>query len=113
MTSHDVIHAGPKLIPSIFKISCHQQGCVGLKSEVLILTENEAEKDRWITTLKELQKATKQSPNQMVQFSVGSLVHTNRALFLITWHPWSGPNNKIMKLLLVVSYVTLFLPVKS
>lgn len=66
VTSHDVIHAGSKLIPSIFKISCNQQGCVGLKSEVLILTENEAEKDRWITTLEELQKATKQSPNQMV-----------------------------------------------
>lgn len=65
VTSHDVIHAGPKLIPSIFKICCHQQGCMGLRSEVLILTENEAEKDRWITTLKELQKATKQSPNQM------------------------------------------------
>lgn len=66
VTSHDVIHAGSKLITSIFKISCNQQGCVGLTSEVLILTENEAEKDRWITTLKELQKATKQSPNQMV-----------------------------------------------
>ena len=66
VTSHDVIHAGSKLVPAIFKISCNQQGCVGLKSEVLILTENEAEKDRWITTLKELQKATKQSPNQSV-----------------------------------------------
>lgn len=69
MTSHDVIHAGAKLVPAIFKISCNQQGCVGLTSDVLILTENEAEKDRWITTLKELQKATKQSPNQMVRLS--------------------------------------------
>ena len=74
VTSHDVIHAGPKLIPSIFKISCNQQGCVGLTSEVLILTENEAEKDRWITTLKELQKATKQSPNQMVRKLINAKV---------------------------------------
>ena len=66
MTSHDVIHAGPKLIPSIFRISCNQQGCVGLISQVLILTENETEKRRWITTLEELQKATKQTPNEMV-----------------------------------------------
>ena len=36
-----------------------------MHSEVLILTENEIEKDRWITTLEELQKAAKQSPNQM------------------------------------------------
>ena len=32
---------------------------------MLILTENEEEKERWIATLEELQKATKQSPNQM------------------------------------------------
>lgn len=70
VTSHDVIHAGPKLVPSIFKISCNQPGCVGLLCQVLILTENEAEKDRWITTLKELQKATKQSPNQLVRWCV-------------------------------------------
>ena len=38
---------------------------MSLHSEVLILTENEVEKDRWIATLEELQKATKQSPNQM------------------------------------------------
>jgi len=33
---------------------------------VLILTENETEKDRWVVTLEELHKAAKQSPNQMV-----------------------------------------------
>ena len=33
---------------------------------MLILTENETEKDRWVVTLEELHKATKQSPNQMV-----------------------------------------------
>ena len=38
---------------------------MGVRSEVLILTENEEEKERWIATLEELQKATKQSPNQM------------------------------------------------
>ena len=47
------------------QISCNQPTCIGVRSEVLILTENETEKERWIATLEELQKAAKQSPNQM------------------------------------------------
>ncbi|XP_064397756.1 serine/threonine-protein kinase MRCK alpha-like isoform X2 [Halichondria panicea] len=65
VTSQDVIHAGPKLIPAIFKMSCNQPGCPSLRSEALILTDNEAERDRWVATLEELQKAAKQSSNQM------------------------------------------------
>jgi len=37
-----------------------------VRSEVLIPTENETEKDCWLLTLEELHKATKQNPNQMV-----------------------------------------------
>ncbi len=43
-----------------------QPGCPTIRSEVLILTENETEKDRWLATLDELQKAAKQGPNVMV-----------------------------------------------
>ena len=55
-----------KIFPLSFcQISCNQPACIGVRSEVLILTENETEKERWIATLEELQKAAKQSPNQM------------------------------------------------
>ena len=84
VTTQDVIHAGSKLIPAIFKvppspcppqlmrecvcvqISSNQQACPSLASEVLILTEGETEKERWVNTLEELHKAARQSPNQMV-----------------------------------------------
>jgi len=70
VSSQDVIHAAPKLVPAIFKISCNQLKSSeirpSIRSEVLILTENETEKDRWVVTLEELHKAAKQSPNQMV-----------------------------------------------
>ena len=47
-------------------MSCNQPGCPSLRSEALILTDNEAERDRWIATLEELQKAAKQTSNQIV-----------------------------------------------
>ena len=50
------------------QISCNQPDVPGIPSEVLLLTENETEKDRWIATLEELHKAAKQNPNQMVRF---------------------------------------------
>ena len=37
-----------------------------IRNEVLILTENETEKDRWVATLEELHKAAKQSTSQLV-----------------------------------------------
>ena len=42
-------------------MSCNQTGCPGITSEVLVLTENETERDRWLATLEELQKAAKQN----------------------------------------------------
>ena len=37
-----------------------------IRNEVLILTENETEKKRWVATLEELHKAAKQSTSQLV-----------------------------------------------
>uniref|UniRef100_A0A1X7VNS0 non-specific serine/threonine protein kinase n=1 Tax=Amphimedon queenslandica TaxID=400682 RepID=A0A1X7VNS0_AMPQE len=62
VTRQDVIHAGEKLIPTIFKISCTHPTCssVGILSELLIRTDNENERDKWVATLDELQKAARQ-----------------------------------------------------
>jgi serine/threonine-protein kinase MRCK len=67
VTRQDVIHAGEKLIPTIFKISCSQPTCsnIGIHSELLVRTDNEADRDKWVATLEELQKAAKQSSNKM------------------------------------------------
>jgi serine/threonine-protein kinase MRCK len=75
----DVIHAGPKLIPAIFKMSCNQTGCPGITSEALVLTENETERDRWLATLEELQKAAKQgNQHGSSVFSVREMYSTNQ-----------------------------------
>lgn len=55
----------PFLSPSL-QISCLQEQCVSIPSSVLILTENETEKDRWIATLQELHKAAMQHATKMV-----------------------------------------------
>ena len=49
------------------QMSCNQTGCPGITSEVLVLTENETERDRWLATLEELQKAAKQSTEHGVR----------------------------------------------
>ena len=46
------------------QMSCNQNDCPNITSEALVLTENEMERDRWLATLEELQKAAKQSTQQ-------------------------------------------------
>ena len=48
-------------LPLSLQMSCNQTGCPGITSDALVLTENETERDRWLATLEELQKAAKQS----------------------------------------------------
>ncbi len=83
-THHTCCSLTPHTPPHIThptQMSCNQPGCPSLRSEALILTDNEAERDRWVATLEELQKAAKQSSNQMVS-----------GYGLKTWlHPISHP----------------------
>ena len=37
-----------------------------MHSDILIRTESETDRDKWVATLEELQKAAKQSPNKLV-----------------------------------------------
>ena len=50
------------------QMSCNQTGCPGITSEALVLTENETECGRWLATLEELQKATKQNAQHGVSY---------------------------------------------
>ena len=50
------------------QISCTHPTCssVGILSELLIRTDNENERDKWVATLDELQKAAKQLATKKV-----------------------------------------------
>uniref|UniRef100_A0A8C4RC54 non-specific serine/threonine protein kinase n=1 Tax=Eptatretus burgeri TaxID=7764 RepID=A0A8C4RC54_EPTBU len=52
----DVIHASRRDIPCIFRVTTTQLVSPRMKSCILILTENETEKDRWVNMLAELQR---------------------------------------------------------
>ena len=60
----------PDIRAIFFQISTNQlrssEILPSIRNEVLILTENETEKDRWVATLEELHKAAKQSTSQLV-----------------------------------------------
>ena len=43
---------------------------MGIYSDILIRTESETDRDKWVATLEELQKAAKQSSNKMVSTTV-------------------------------------------
>uniref|UniRef100_A0A8C5N8P7 non-specific serine/threonine protein kinase n=1 Tax=Gouania willdenowi TaxID=441366 RepID=A0A8C5N8P7_GOUWI len=51
----DVIHANRKDLPCIFKVSCSQLISTLSSSSLLVLTENEEEKRRWIRVLENVQ----------------------------------------------------------
>ena len=67
MISHDVIHAGAKLIPPSSTSLANSRAARGGRDRSSSLLKNEADKAHEITTLKEPQKATKESPNQTVK----------------------------------------------
>eukprot|EP00731_Ephydatia_muelleri_P030003 Em0021g526a len=78
VTEHDVIHAGPKLIPAIFKVSCDQPGCASIRSELLILTQSQQEKEKWVTTLDGLHKAAKSSQQLTPVFGIHEVFNTQQ-----------------------------------
>ena len=57
VTREDVIHASSRLIPCIFKVSCTSYQCPSVGMDLLVLTENETEKDKWVAVIEELCKA--------------------------------------------------------
>ncbi|KAL4238234.1 hypothetical protein ACF0H5_002946 [Mactra antiquata] len=52
----DVIHANKKDIPCIFRVTTSELSPPGSKHSVLMLAENETERQRWVGALNELQK---------------------------------------------------------
>ncbi|XP_053397279.1 serine/threonine-protein kinase MRCK alpha-like isoform X2 [Mercenaria mercenaria] len=52
----DVIHANKKDIPCIFRVTTSELNPPGSKHSVLMLAENETERQRWVGALNELQK---------------------------------------------------------
>ncbi|XP_060574804.1 serine/threonine-protein kinase MRCK alpha-like isoform X2 [Ruditapes philippinarum] len=53
---NDVIHANKKDIPCIFRVTTSELNPPGTKHSVLMLAENETERQRWVGALNELQK---------------------------------------------------------
>ncbi|PVD25745.1 hypothetical protein C0Q70_13405 [Pomacea canaliculata] len=52
----DVIHANKKDIPCIFRVTASEMNPPGTQHQILLLADNEKEKDRWLHLLKELHK---------------------------------------------------------
>ncbi|XP_067877745.1 serine/threonine-protein kinase MRCK alpha-like [Heterodontus francisci] len=57
----DVIHANKKDIPCIFRITVSQLTAPSSKASLLVLSENESEKKKWVTVINELVTICKQS----------------------------------------------------
>lgn len=69
VTKSDVIHANPRHLPCIFKVTTgvtmHQLG-----SELLMLMDTQGELEKWVAMLEELNKVVK-SKQQSVGRSLG------------------------------------------
>ncbi|XP_049632347.1 serine/threonine-protein kinase MRCK alpha isoform X4 [Suncus etruscus] len=57
----DVIHAGRKDIPCIFRITASQLSASSNKCSILMLADSENEKNKWVGVLSELQKILKKN----------------------------------------------------
>ncbi|XP_050527294.1 serine/threonine-protein kinase Genghis Khan [Daktulosphaira vitifoliae] len=64
----DVIHAGKKDIPCIFRITTSLLDPPGVKNQTLMLADTESEKNKWIVALSELHRILKRNnlPNTMI-----------------------------------------------
>ena len=57
----EVIHAHPKLVPQIFKLSSCIRGCKDINPSILVLMQNESIRDTILTILTELKSFVKQN----------------------------------------------------
>ena len=57
----EVIHAHPKLVPQIFKLSSCLRGCKDINPSILVLMQNESIRDTILTILSELRLFVKQN----------------------------------------------------
>ena len=57
----EVIHAHPKLVPQIFKLSSCIRGCKDINPSILVLMQNESIRDTILTILTELRSFVKQN----------------------------------------------------
>ena len=64
----EVIHAHPKLVPQIFKLSSCIRGCKDFNPSILVLMQNESIRDTILTILLELKSFVKQ--NKLTKFAL-------------------------------------------
>ena len=76
VTKSDVIHANPRHLPCIFKVTTGvtmQQ----LGSELLLLMDTQGEMEKWVAMLEELSKVVKSKQQSVSRCLIGDLILEN------------------------------------